>query len=220
MSSQAKPITATRMAARTAVILFIFVAIFTALLSGAYLWTRPSIEAATAAEKMKLIDEVLPRSRYDNALLKDFVNLPPTPALGLDEPSALYRARRGGQIEALILETVAPDGYAGKIRLLVALGNDGTVIGVRVIAHRETPGLGDYIEPKKDRNKDRPWITQFNGLNPIATEDREWKVKKDGGRFDAAAGATVTPRAVVKAVRKAALYVEENRERFFASEKQ
>ncbi len=217
MNTQAKPITATRMAARTAVILFIFVAIFTALLSGAYLWTRPSIEAAAADEKMKLIDEVLPRSLYDNALLKDFIRLPPTPALGLDESSAIYRARRGGKIEALVLETVAPDGYAGKIRLLVALGADGTLIGVRAIAHRETPGLGDYIEPKKDRNKDRPWITQFNGLNPAATEEREWKVRKDGGRFDSVAGATVTPRAVIKAVRKAALYVEENREQLFAS---
>ena len=218
MSSQAKPITATRMAARTAVILFVFVAIFTAMLSGAYLWTRPAIEAATIAEKMTLIDEVLPRDRYDNALLKDFVSLPPTPALGLDESSAIYRARRNGQIEALVLETVAPDGYAGKIRLLVALGQDGAVIGVRVIAHRETPGLGDYIEPKKDRNKDRPWITQFNGLTPATIEEREWKVRKDGGRFDSVAGATVTPRAVVKAVRKAALYVEENRERLFASQ--
>ena len=217
MSSQAKPITATRMAARTAVILFIFVAIFTALLSGAYLWTRPSIEAATAAEKMKLIDEVLPRSRYDNALLKDFVSLPPTPALGLDETSAIYRARRNGQIEALVLEAVAPDGYAGKIRLLVALGQDGAVIGVRVIAHRETPGLGDYIEPKKDRNKERPWITQFNGLAPAAVDAHEWKVKKDGGRFDSVAGATVTPRAVIKAVRQAALYVEANRELLFAA---
>lgn len=218
MNTQARPITATRMAARTAVILFIFVAIFTAVLSSAYLWTRPSIEAATAGEKMKLIDEVLPRSRYDNALLKDFVSLPPTPALGLDEASAVYRARRNGQIEALVLETVAPDGYAGKIRLLVALGADGTVIGVRVIAHRETPGLGDYIEPRKDRNKDRPWITQFNGLNPAASEEREWRVRKDGGRFDSVAGATITPRAVVKAVRKAALYVKENRERLFASQ--
>ena len=218
MNTQAKPITAPRMAARTAVILFIFVGTFTALLSGVYLWTRPSIEAAAAEEKMKLIDEVLPRSRYDNALLKDFFNLPPTPALDLDEPSAIYRARRNGKIEALVLEAVAPDGYAGKIRLLVALGADGTVIGVRVIAHRETPGLGDYIEPKKDRNKDRPWIAQFNGLNPSAMEEREWKVRKDGGRFDSVAGATVTPRAVVKAVRKAALYVKENRERLFASQ--
>ena len=84
--------------------------------------------------------------------------------------------------------------------------------------HKETPGLGDYIEPKKDKNKERPWITQFNGLTPISIEERAWKVKKDGGRFDSMAGATVTPRAVIKAVRKAALYVAENRKRVFGSE--
>ena len=218
MSSQAKPITATRMAARTAVILFIFVAIFTALLSGAYLWTRPSIEAATAAEKMKLIDEVLPRSSYDNDLLKDSVSIAPNPALGLDETSTAYRARKDNKTSALILEAVAPDGYAGKIRLLIALAADGAVLGVRVTQHKETPGLGDYIEPMKGKNKEHPWITQFDGLKPAATEEREWKVKKDGGRFDSVAGATVTPRAVIKAIRKAAVYVAENREQLFAAQ--
>ena len=218
MTHPVKRISATTMALRTAVILFLFVAFFTALLSGAYLWTRPSIEAAAIEEKMRLIDEVLPRDRYDNALLKDSLRNPPAPELGQNEASDIYRARRNGRPAALVLEAVAPDGYAGKIRLLIALGADGTLIGVRVIAHKETPGLGDYIEPKKDRNKERPWISQFDGLNPAATEEREWKVKKDGGRFDAVAGATVTPRAVIKAVRKAALYVEANRERLFASQ--
>ena len=218
MTNPVKRISATTMALRTAVILFLFVAFFTALLSGAYLWTRPSIEAAAIEEKMRLIDEVLPRDRYDNALLKDSLRNPPAPELGQSEASDIYRARRNGRPAALVLEAVAPDGYAGKIRLLIALGADGTLIGVRVIAHKETPGLGDYIEPKKDRNKERPWISQFDGLNPAAAEEREWKVKKDGGRFDAVAGATVTPRAVIKAVRKAALYVEANRERLFASQ--
>ena len=117
-----------------------------------------------------------------------------------------------------MLEAVAPDGYSGKIRLLIALGADGELLGVRVTQHKETPGLGDYIEPKKDKNKERPWITQFNGLTPTSAGEREWKVKKDGGRFDSMAGATVTPRAVIKAVRKAALYVAENREQFFAAQ--
>ena len=217
MTQHAKPISASKMAARTAVILFLFVSVFTAVLSSAYLLTRPAIKAAATEEKMKLIDEVLPRDRYDNQLLQDAFPLPPTPELGLDEASTAYRARRGGKIEALVLEAAAPDGYAGKIRLLIALGSDGALIGVRVTQHRETPGLGDYIEPKKDRNKERPWITQFNGLAPAAVDAHEWKVKKDGGRFDSVAGATVTPRAVIKAVRQAALYVEANRERLFAA---
>lgn len=218
MTHVVKPPSATKMAARTSIILFLFVAIFTGLLSGAYLWTLPTIAAAAAGEKMKLIDEVLPRASYDNDLLQDALTIGPDDALGLDESSTLYRARKAGTINALVLEAVAPDGYAGKIRLLIALGADGRLLGVRVTQHKETPGLGDYIEPRKDKNKERPWIAQFNGLAPVAVDAREWKVRKDGGRFDSVAGATVTPRAVIKAVRKAAQYVEANRERLFASQ--
>lgn len=217
MTPPVKPLTAPRMAIRTAVILFAFVVAFTALLAAAYTFTLPAIEAAAAEEKMKLIDEVLPRSAYDNDLLKDTITLGPASELGLEAASTAYRARRGAQAVALVFEAVAPDGYAGKIRLLIALAPDGTLHGVRVVQHKETPGLGDYIEPKKDKNKTRPWITQFDGLQPAVSEAQEWQVKKDGGRFDAVAGATVTPRAVVKAVRKAALYVEAHRAPLFAA---
>lgn len=218
MTHEIKPPTAAKMAVRTAVILFLFVVTFTGLLSGAYLWTLPTIEAAASEEKMKLINEVLPAEHYDNDLLKDAFQIAATPALGQDGASTAYVARKGGRTSAVVLEAIAPDGYAGKIRLLIALDADGALLGVRVTQHKETPGLGDYIEPKKDKNKERPWITQFNGLKPAATEEREWKVKKDGGRFDSVAGATVTPRAVIKAVRKAAVYVAENRETLFASQ--
>ncbi|MEZ7912976.1 MAG: electron transport complex subunit RsxG [Propionivibrio sp.] len=217
MTPPVKPLTAPRMAVRTAVILFAFVVVFTALLAAAYTFTLPAIEAAAAEEKMKLIDEVLPRSAYDNDLLKDTLTLGPAPELGLEAASTAYRARRGAQTVALVFEAIAPDGYAGKIRLLIALAPDGTLHGVRVVQHKETPGLGDYIEPKKDKNKARPWITQFDGLQPASSEAHDWQVKKDGGRFDAVAGATVTPRAVVKAVRKAALYVEAHRATLFAA---
>ena len=218
MTHEIKPPTAAKMAVRTAVILFLFVVIFTGLLSGAYLWTLPTIEAAASEEKMKLINEVLPAATYDNDLLKDALQIAATPALGQDATSTAYVARKDGRPSAVVLEAIAPDGYAGKIRLLIALDAEGTLLGVRVTQHKETPGLGDYVDPKKDKNKERPWITQFDGLKPAASEEREWKVKKDGGRFDSVAGATVTPRAVVKAVRKAAVYVAENRETLFASQ--
>jgi electron transport complex protein RnfG len=217
MTNTSKAPAAVKMAIRTAVILFIFVIVFTAFLSGAYIWTKPALEASAAEEKMKLISEVLPRSAYDNDLLKDTLEIAPSSILGLDETSTVYRARKGGQASAVVLEAVAPDGYSGKIRLLVAINLDGSLAGVRVTQHKETPGLGDYIEPKKDKNKTRPWITQFNGLSLTTVSDREWKVKKDGGRFDSVAGATVTPRAVVKAVRKATQYVAENREQLYAT---
>jgi electron transport complex protein RnfG len=204
------------MAVRTAAILFVFVIIFTGFLSAAYLWTKPAIEASAEEEKMKLVDEVLPRTDYDNALLKATVALPPTPELGLAEPSTAYIARKGGQAAAIVFEAVAPDGYSGKIRLILAVRADGAVAGVRVTQHKETPGLGDYIEPKKDKNKASPWIGQFAGLSVATVPDREWKVKKDGGRIEYRAGATVTPRAVAKAVLKATKWAAANRDRLFA----
>lgn len=216
MTSAPKEYTAPVMAARTAATLFVFVAIFTGLLSGAYLWTKPAIEASATEEKMKLVDEVLPRTEYDNALLADTVALPATPELGLKDPTTLFRARQGGQPVALIFEAVAPDGYAGKIRLIIAIRASGEVAGVRVTQHKETPGLGDYVEIKKDKNKARPWITQFNNMSLAKVTDKDWKVKKDGGQIDYHAGATVTPRAVSKAVLKAVQWAEANRDRLFA----
>jgi len=206
-----------KMAFRTALTLFVFVIFFTGLLSGAYLWTKPAIDASTAAEKMKLVSEVLSSHEYDNRLLDDTLPLPATKELGLDEASVVYRARKNGEPIALIFEAVAPDGYSGKIRLIIALRSSGHVAGVRVTQHKETPGLGDYIEPKKDKNKARPWITQFIGMSLAEVNDKEWKVKKDGGRLDFHAGATVTPRAVTKAVLKAVQWATANRDLLFAS---
>lgn len=215
--SDSKQFSAQGMAVRTAAILFIFVIIFTGALSGAYLWTKPAIDASAIEEKMKMVNDVLPASEYDNALLEDTLILPPTAALGLDEPSTLYRARRAGQAVAVIFEAVAPDGYAGKLRLLISLRANGSIAGVRVTLHKETPGLGDYIEPKKDKNKATPWINQFQNLSYTDLTDKEWKVKKDGGRFDYYAGATVTPRAVVKAVHKAVQWAKEQGNTLYAA---
>lgn len=211
-----RPVSAQKMAVRTAAILLVFVVLFSGLLAGAYLWTKPAVDASAAQEKMKLINEILPADRYDNALLEDVLTLPATPALGLDSASKVYRARKAGKPVAAVFEAVAPDGYAGKIRLILAFGADEHLIGVRVTQHKETPGLGDYVDPRKDKNKAQPWITQFNGREFLTHQDKDWRVKKDGGTFDYHAGATITPRAVVKAVAKAMRFARENRERLFA----
>ncbi|MCX8145545.1 MAG: electron transport complex subunit RsxG [Azovibrio sp.] len=216
--SEARTYTASAMAARTALILFLFVVLFTALLSAVYQSTQPAIQASLAAEKMKFINEVLPAGSYDNDLLADTLALPPTPELGLKSPSTVYRARLGGRPAALVLEAVAPDGYAGDIRLVLGVTPQGDITGVRILAHKETPGLGDYIDPKKDKNKESPWINQFAGLNYPQVADSEWKVKKDKGRFDYRTGATVTPRAVVAAVHKAVRFAVTQQERLFAPE--
>ncbi len=217
MTPPLKTLSAASMAVRTAIVLFIFVVVFTGLLAAAYRATEPAIEAAAAAEKMKLIGEVLPRELYDNDLLNDQRQLPASAGLGLDEPSTAYLGRKRGGASALIFEAVAPDGYSGKIRLLLAVAAAGTLFGVRVTQPKETPGLGDYIDPRKDKNKERQWSTQFNDLSLTTVSGREWAVRKDRGRFDSLAGATVTPRAVIKAVHKALQYVAENRQQLFAS---
>jgi electron transport complex protein RnfG len=111
-----------------------------------------------------------------------------------------------GQFSAVVFEVVAPDGYSGKIKLLVAIRANGEVIGVRVVSHKETPGLGDYIEIAKS-----PWIKLFEGTTLDKDGDSKWRVKKDGGQFEYVTGATITPRAVVKAVYRSLLYFNENR---------
>jgi len=213
----AKPFTATRMATRTAIILFLFTIGSTAVLAGIYLLTKPAIDASAMVNKMRAIGEVLPPGSYDNDLLKDTLLLPVTPALGLDDSSIVYRGRKGGQPAALVLEAVASDGYSGRIRLLVGVKADGSLTGVRVTEHKETPGLGDYIDPKKDKNKEHPWIAQFDGQSLEKLGEREWKVKKDGGHFDSIAGATISPRAVVKAVHKTLDYVAAHRDALYAA---
>jgi len=198
-----------RISARTAVILLLFTLAFTALMAGTYKLTQPLVEASAQAEKLRLIGEVLPPLMYDNTLLDDAVTLPPLKALGLDDATTLYRARKDGRPVALVFEVAAPDGYSGRIGLIAAVSADGRLLALRVTQHKETPGLGDYIDPKKDRNKQQPWIHQFDGVGFDSVLGGKWKVKKDGGRFDQRAGATISARAVTNASGRALLWAHE-----------
>ena len=193
-------------ALRTGMILFVFALVATALLVFTFSRTQPTIERSRQAEKLALLGQVLPPALYDNDLLASVLSVPPDELLGTRQPSSVWIARRGEQITAVALEAIAPDGYGGNIHLLIGLDVNGTVTGVRVTAHRETPGLGDYIVRSKS-----PWIEQFVDKSLTTPDARHWKVVKDGGRFDARAGATITPRAVVKAVRGALDYFARHR---------
>ncbi len=211
--------TALRVSLRTALILTVFTVVFTTFMATTYRATKPAIDASIEAEKMKLVDEVLPAHLYDNAPLADSVLVAPRSELGLearDDPVRLLRARKAGTAAALVFETVAPDGYGGRIRLMLAIGADNRVIGVRVISHKETPGLGDYIDPKKDRNKAAPWIRQFDATGFGEVPAAKWKVKRDGGHFDARAGATISARAVTNAVSRALQFAAANRDKLYA----
>lgn len=199
-------------AMRSAVLLGLFTVAFTALMAVTYEAAREPIRLSVEARRLELIGQVLPPADYDNALLEDTVQLPALGALGIDGPVTLHRARRGGEPVALVFEAQAPDGYSGAIRLLIALRASGEVAGVRVIAHRETPGLGDYIDPAKDR-ANPPWITQFTGRD--TSPATRWKVRKDGGDFAYMSGATISARAVVHAVGRAATAIAPARDALF-----
>jgi electron transport complex protein RnfG len=191
----------------TALTLLLFSLLGAGLLSGTHGLTHTTIEATERANQQRLIAQTLPAGSFDNDLTAGARPLPATPELGLKRPGQAYVASKDGQPVAVVLETVAPDGYSGEIRLLVGILADGRVAGVRVTAHRETPGLGDYIEVAKGN-----WIHQFDGRALGDPPAEQWRVRKDGGRFDYMAGATITPRAVVKAVRRSLEYFAAHRD--------
>lgn len=148
------------------------------------------------------LERIVPAGLPDNDILGDQIIVHDRDLLGADS-SRVYRARRGTEPVALILDPVVPNGYAGPIRLLVSVRPDGRLAGVRVISHHETPGLGDLIEEQRS-----DWIHSFEGKslqNPPLTH---WGVKRDGGVFDQFTGATITPRSVVQAVKNTLLFVE------------
>ncbi|HZW25318.1 MAG TPA: RnfABCDGE type electron transport complex subunit G [Gallionella sp.] len=151
--------------------------------------TEADIKAAEAADLKQSLSQVLP-GEYENDLLKDTVTLP-----GKEGNVLVYRGRRAGRVEAVVYR-VTGHGYAGKILCVMGVSREGKILGVRVVSHKETPGLGDKIEPAK-----ADWIHAFEGKYLGNPPLEKWAVKKDGGIFDQFAGATITPRGVVNAVK-------------------
>ena len=196
----------------TALNLLLFALVSTALLAWTYELTRETIARSIENEKLKLIAQIAPPATYDNDIMKDTAQLAADKLLGGTETAVVYRGRLNNQPSIAVLQAIAPDGYGGRIDLIVAVHHDGRISGVRVVSHKETPGLGDYIEIAKNN-----WIAGFNGASLENRKGSEWKVKKDGGTFDYRAGATITPRAIVKAVHKALQYYAQHRDELFAA---
>ena len=198
----------------TALNLLFFTLIGTAMLAITYQLTHEPIARSEEKEKLKLVTQIAPTETYDNDIIKDTIDLAADKLLGNDGASIAYLGRLKDQPSIAVLQVIAPDGYSGKIRLIISIRSDGQgngkIGGVRVISHKETPGLGDYIEITKNK-----WITVFDGTSLDNPKDAGWKVKKDGGQFDYMAGATITPRAVVKAVHKALQYYAQHRDELF-----
>lgn len=185
-------------------ILLGFVALLcTAISAGIFFLTKDKINAVIAAQQRELLLQVIPQDYFNNNLLESAV-IPQDK--NLEGIQKIYFAKKDGNVSAYAYETTAPDGYSGDIRLLVGLDPKGEVLGVRVIEHHETPGLGDKIERRISH-----WILGFTN-QPINEHNlSEWAVKKDGGKFDQFSGATITPRAVVNQTKASALVMLNNR---------
>lgn len=195
---------------KNSVILGIFALLSAAGLALTNLGTQDRIAKAERAAKQKALFEIIPSDQIDNDLLQDTLTIPESGAtlLGLrDQP--IYIARKNTEVIALIIPAMAHDGYSGDIGMIVGVRRDGSIAGVRVLTHKETPGLGDKIELKKGN-----WILEFNGKSLTVPVIEEWKVKKDGGTFDQFAGATITPRAVVKQIKQVLEFVQQHPELF------
>ena len=200
-------------AVKTAITLVAFAFVGTAMLAFVFDITKAPIEASEKEARLALFKQILPESTYDNDLLKESIEIAPNEQLGNRQATIANIAKLKHKTVGVILEAMAHDGYSGDIKLLIAIRANGSISGVRVLTHKETPGLGDYIDIARGN-----WIKLFNDESVYKTPAEQWHVKKDGGKFDYMVGATITPRAVVKAVLKALQFYDVNKQALFAVE--
>jgi len=199
--------------ARSAAVLATLGAALALGLYGLWQLTHERIERNRQAWIEQPLTALLAPMKYDNDVLADVITVVSPDVLGADAPASIYRARLAGEPVAAVIRTIAPDGYRGPIELLIAVDYEGVLLGVDVLRHNETPGLGDVFE-----NREAGWLEAFRGLSLSTPPAGRWTVRKEGGAFDAFTGATITPRAIVKAVRRALEYYRAYRDRIFEAD--
>ena len=187
-------------------------AVCTALVAVTHSSTAPRIAANEQAYLEQSLQPVLQGIEYDGNLSESTITITPPHELPGDEDVPVYRVYADGTPVAALFVVRAMDGFSGPIRLLVGIDARGAISGVRVLEHRETPGLGDLIEADKS-----DWIQQFNGKSLTSPAVSVWAIKRDGGEFDQLTGASVTPRAIIKAIKETLIYFEANRVSVFAA---
>ena len=190
-------------------LLALFAVVGTGLVAFTQEQTRDRIAQNERDALLRSLNALVPPQSIDNDIVTDITTADAPRLLG-GNSIKVYRGRRGPKPVAAVFATVVPDGYSGPIKLLVAVNVDGTLGGVRIVAHKETPGLGDKVEERRS-----DWVYSFNGKSLDDPKPEKWKVKRDGGVFDQFTGATVTPRSIVKAVKNTLIYFRENGSRIF-----
>lgn len=197
---------------KNSILLFLFALLTAGILAVTYEGTKETIAAAERKAAEKALFDIIPATRVDNDLLLDTIAIPKASwaELGLKSGGDIHVARKHQKIIAVIIPAVAPDGYSGDIKMIAGVNSNGSIVGVRVLSHIETPGLGDKVDIKKS-----DWIKSFDNKSLTQPTLDKWKVKKDGGEFDQFTGATITPRAVVQQIRKVLEYVNRNQALLF-----
>ncbi len=195
-------------------LLFLFALITAGILAATYEGTKDKIAESERKAAEKALLDIIPQSRFDNDLLLDTITISESAQalLGDVVGEDIFVARKNNKIVAVIIPAIAPDGYSGDIKLIAGINANGTVAGVRVLTHKETPGLGDKVDIKKSQ-----WITSFTDKSLNNPTAEQWSVKKDGGEFDQFTGATITPRAVVNRVYQILRYVDKHHTTLFTS---
>ncbi len=198
----------------SAALLGFFGLLGTTMVLSVNLLTKEQIEKNIKADLLNSLNTIIIPSSYNNNLLERKLSIKPAAILGKrNRPTTVYQAFMDDKPIAIAFDIIAPDGYSGKIKFLIGITLKGEISGVRVISHKETPGLGDKIEIKRS-----DWITSFNQKSLKNTSKKNWNVKKDGGEFDQFTGATITPRAIVKAVHKALQYYKMNQSKLYLTQ--
>ncbi|PTO73755.1 electron transport complex subunit RsxG [Vibrio splendidus] len=195
---------------KNGLVLAIFACASTGLVAVTHYLTKDQIKQQEQAQLRSVLNQVIPHDLHDNELFSA-CTLVEAEELGTEQAMPAYIATLNGEPSAIAIEAIAPDGYNGAIKVIVGMKIDGTILGTRVLSHRETPGLGDKIDLRVS-----DWILSFAGKQVTESNLDRWKVRKDGGDFDQFTGATITPRAVVKSVKQAVQYVNQNNQALLA----
>ncbi|MEZ8605680.1 electron transport complex subunit RsxG [Vibrio sp. 10N.239.311.G01] len=195
---------------KNGLVLAIFACASTGLVAVTHYLTKDQIKQQEQAQLLSVLNQVIPHDLHDNELFSA-CTLVQAEELGTEQAMPAYIAKINGEPSAIAIEAIAPDGYNGAIKVIVGMKIDGTILGTRVLSHQETPGLGDKIDLRVS-----DWILSFAGKQVTDSNLGRWKVRKDGGDFDQFTGATITPRAVVKSVKQAVQYVNQNNQALLA----
>lgn len=186
--------------------LAIFACATTGLVALTQYLTKDQIKLQEQKQLLSVLNQVIPEEMHDNNLVTA-CTMVSAPDLGTVRSMPTYIAAKDGQPTAMAIESIAPDGYNGEIKIITGIDNQGKILGTRILSHQETPGLGDKIDLRVT-----DWILSFTGKQVTESNWNSWRVRKDGGDFDQFTGATITPRAVVKAVRNTVNYVNKSRD--------